>query len=257
MPFDWKNVSPPPQVAALPVDPRGFPVPVVTPRSHSEYEFGGISAPRVVLCGVYELCGVCGCALGDEVWEVSDDEGTPVEVLQAALDGGTEVRNLAPQGEAPLHYECALYAASVCPYLANPTARRTNSTVLDKRGSLRPERMVLKRVDGFELVESPQFGFGFRYGRLLGFEVVEAEAEAASRLATFMADSPPARGRAHAVWSSGADGIMEEAVRQIRRRFPHLSAPTGPTRPPVRSEAARRSKRKAQGSARKASRKRR
>lgn len=257
MPFDWRAVPLPATIADLPRDPRGFPIPVVTPRGSGEPAFGGISSPRLIVCGGNDLCGVCGAPLGDEVWVVSDGEDVSEEAMAAALAKGVPVRNMAPQAEAPLHFECGLYAAAVCPFLAHPTARRTEDSVVDARGSLRPERLQLRKIEGFELVESADFGFGFLHGRVLEYIVVEAGTQAAERLASFLADDPPSRGRAPRAWSSGEDGVVREAQRVIRRRFPHLASQlVTPIVPPAARNVVRRAKRRAQGAARKASRKR-
>ncbi|MEY9870565.1 hypothetical protein ABH931_000019 [Streptacidiphilus sp. MAP12-33] len=122
-------VPKPPTVAARPHDPRGYPVPAITPYEEGEPRFARTDYEKSAACARGRLCSVCGTPMptDEPVWRVV---GAPeAEAIGAALDAGRPYRNLAPTWEGPGHRLCMLYASMVCPYLARPQARRK---VLDR-----------------------------------------------------------------------------------------------------------------------------
>lgn len=126
-------VPKPQTVADRPRDPRGYPVPAITPYEEGEPRFALTDYEKSAACARERLCSVCGTHMPTDapVWRVVG--ATEAEAIGAALAAGTPYRNLAPTWEGPGHRACMLYASMVCPYLARPQARRR---VLD-RGTAR------------------------------------------------------------------------------------------------------------------------
>ncbi len=116
--MNWKDVPIPPRMAALPKDPRGFPVPHIVIRDKDGKPVFSANDTVVVMQGkLKKLCGVCGQALGSDSWVL----GGPMSAFH-------------PQGvyiDNPIHKECGVYALQVCPYLAY-TGYRHNPDLVDK-----------------------------------------------------------------------------------------------------------------------------
>src|ERR1700760_1668470 len=97
----------PAAVAALPRDPRGYPVLAITPWRDGLPAFGFTGTERVLVCAVERRCAGGGRPLlPGEVWRgVGADEA--VAILDA-LDGGTDFVNAASTVEPPGHRACML-----------------------------------------------------------------------------------------------------------------------------------------------------
>jgi hypothetical protein len=181
-------------VAARPHDPRGFPVPAITPWSDGEPQFATTGVARTFLCAVERRCSVCaGVMPPGPVWRVVG--GEEADAIIAAVTSGRPYRNQAPSAEAPGHRACMLYAAVVCPYLARPNARRgvagTAPGIEAARGTRRGSGGA---VVGYETYE---FEYGgdevrFRFAGLIEFRPHELGAEQLSELAAAVAGEGPA-----------------------------------------------------------------
>lgn len=119
----FETVPMPPSVQTRPRDPRGYPVPAITPWQDEQPQFAltdhGLSGD----CARGRLCSVCGTLMPrGPVWRVVGE--TESAAIADALAAGRPFRNLAPTLEGPGHRACMLYASMVCPYLARPNARR-------------------------------------------------------------------------------------------------------------------------------------
>ena len=114
----------PPAIAALPHDPRGYPVPAITPRdAEGRPTFAITSAARSLICAIERRCSICGTPMPPgPVYRVI--AATETEALAAAQAAGRTATNKAPSPEAPGHRACMLFAAFTCPFLARPNARR-------------------------------------------------------------------------------------------------------------------------------------
>lgn len=124
MRFD--TVPMPASVQARPRDPRGYPVPAITPWQGEDPQFALTDYGRSADCARNRLCSVCGTPMpAGPVWRVVG--GTESAGIAEALAAGRPYRNLAPTLEGPGHRACMLYASMVCPYLARPNARRGTS----------------------------------------------------------------------------------------------------------------------------------
>ena len=113
----------PAAVAARPRDARGYPVPAITPWLDGEPLFAKTGTARTYLCAVQRRCSICAQVMpAGPVWRVV--AGPEADAIEEALAAGRPYANMAATAEAPGHRTCMLYAATVCPYLARPTARR-------------------------------------------------------------------------------------------------------------------------------------
>jgi hypothetical protein len=123
-PDERRTVPTPPAVAALPHDPRGFPIPAITPRDASGTPaFAITGTARTLICAVERRCSICGTPMPPgPVWRVIAVAET--EALVTAAAEGRSVANRTPSPEPPGHRECMLFAAFTCPFLARPNARR-------------------------------------------------------------------------------------------------------------------------------------
>jgi hypothetical protein len=121
MRFD--EIAMPARIAARPKDPRGYPVPAITPWHDGVPQFAISSPQRALICAKERRCSVCALEIGPgPVWRVVS--GAESEAIEAAHRAGHAYVNRAPTVEAPGHRLCMLYAALVCPFLARPNARR-------------------------------------------------------------------------------------------------------------------------------------
>ncbi|MFF6955474.1 MULTISPECIES: hypothetical protein [unclassified Streptomyces] len=121
MRFD--SVPMPPTVEVRPRDPRGYPVPAITPWQDDQPQFALTDYDRSANCARQRLCSVCDTLMPrGPVWRVVG--GSESAAIGEALAAGRPYRNLAPTLEGPGHRACMLYASMVCPYLARPNARR-------------------------------------------------------------------------------------------------------------------------------------
>ncbi|MFC1439524.1 hypothetical protein ABUW04_14785 [Streptacidiphilus sp. N1-10] len=113
----------PPSVRARPRDPRGYPVPAITPWEDGQPQFALTDYQRQADCANGRLCSVCNRVMPrGPVWRVVG-AGESAAIAEALAEG-RPYRNLAPTPEGPGHRACMLYASMVCPYLARPNARR-------------------------------------------------------------------------------------------------------------------------------------
>jgi len=148
---DWKKVRTPPGVAMLPKDRRGYPVPIITPRTDDNIYLGMQDYWRVFWCFVDNLCSVCGGQMSSP-WRFFtppfEEEGLDnvlvkfLELTALMHEKGIIMypQSLADEpSEAPFHFECGLYSLAVCPFLASPTAKFTalkefGGEALDRQG---------------------------------------------------------------------------------------------------------------------------
>ncbi|MFE0461958.1 hypothetical protein ACFW1A_22190 [Kitasatospora sp. NPDC058965] len=113
----------PDTVRARPRDPRGYPVPAITPWEEEQPQFALTDYGRSADCARGRLCSVCNQLMPKGlVWRVVG--ATESAAIAEALAAGRPYRNMTPTLEGPGHRACMLYASMVCPYLARPNARR-------------------------------------------------------------------------------------------------------------------------------------
>ncbi len=111
-----KRIPIPDRMSGLPIDPRGYPVPVnVTRDSNGKPNFATNDETVRQLLFKKDRCGICGGKLLRGRWSIGGP-GSAFHPDGAFLD-------------PPMHYECAQYAVQVCPYLAMPTFNKSVSKV--------------------------------------------------------------------------------------------------------------------------------
>jgi hypothetical protein len=100
----------PPQIRALPLDPRGYPIPWfvgVNPKT-GERDFRFAHASQVDIAVKSRRCWICGRAMG----------------IYATFVIGPMCAVNRISSEPPSHLDCARFAARACPFLTTPKARR-------------------------------------------------------------------------------------------------------------------------------------
>lgn len=95
---------PPPRVAALPIDKRGYPIPYFVGENNGELDFRVTNAKHVASCIKQDLCWVCGQRLFEEKVFVI---GPMCSINRVS-------------SEPPSHRECAIWSAVNCPFLSKP-----------------------------------------------------------------------------------------------------------------------------------------
>jgi hypothetical protein len=119
----FDSVPMPSAVGARPRDPRGYPVPAITPWQDDQPQFALTDYGRSANCARKRLCSVCDTLMPrGPVWRVVG--AAESAAIGDALTAGRPYRNMTPTLEGPGHRACMLYASMVCPYLARPNARR-------------------------------------------------------------------------------------------------------------------------------------
>jgi hypothetical protein len=101
----------PPNIAALPVDARGFPIPWfvhVDDAGHEDFRVIGRGKMQRAL--QQRLCWICGQRL---------------HTVKAFVIGPMCAINRI-SAEPPSHLECATFAARICPFLSRPLAKRND-----------------------------------------------------------------------------------------------------------------------------------
>jgi len=124
----------PPQIAALKVDERGYPIPWFVPWFDGKPEFRAVDPRQAAYAARHNLCWVCG------------------RPFQGALRSFTigpmcAVNRVSP--EPPEHLDCAIFAVRACPFLSRPMAKRRNTADLERRP---PPGLMIERNPGVTLV---------------------------------------------------------------------------------------------------------
>ena len=105
------TVPMPQRIAALPQDRRGYPVPRFVSWFDGVPDFRIVDTPYLVRAVQRKLCWICGEPLG--------------RMMVFPIGPMCVINRVA--SEPPSHFECAQYAARVCPFLAIPQTHRTPS----------------------------------------------------------------------------------------------------------------------------------
>jgi hypothetical protein len=151
--MSWRDVPMPPQIAALPRDPRGYPVFHTIQPDHyvagEPADFRTLHVDRHVEAGQKRLCAICGRPLPYWLWFL----GGPMCLANRIF------------GDGPMHRDCMDYALQVCPYLTHATMEYgivKDPTFMDRVDDAitgdpnvitrRPERILLLRTRGYTLV---------------------------------------------------------------------------------------------------------
>lgn len=103
----------PPKMTHLPVDKRGYPVPKFVEWIEGQPDFRVMDPRHMGRCIRVGVCWICGERLGRH---------------QAFVIGPMCCINRI-SSEPPSHYECAAFAAKVCPFLTRPAAKRRQANM--------------------------------------------------------------------------------------------------------------------------------
>lgn len=158
----------PAQIARLPLDKRGYPVPWFVPWVKGEPEFRAVDPSRAREAHVRGLCWVCGLKLG---------------TIKAFVIGPMCAVNRL-SSEPPSHVVCARFAVKACPFLSRPLAKRADTS--DMLGAQPPPGIMIERNPGVTLIwhtqtyraEKVQGGLLFRIGAPVNTEWVCQSREA-------------------------------------------------------------------------------
>lgn len=124
----------PSRIASLPVDGRGYPVPWFVAWIDGVPDFRVIGPGKVERAVRLRACWICGQTLGS---------------FQAFVVGSMCAVNRV-SAEPPSHRECAIYAATHCPFLTKPRMRRRDSRLPEGTGLM--PGIAIPRNPGVALV---------------------------------------------------------------------------------------------------------
>lgn len=167
----------PARVKALPIDPRGYPVPwFVMHYDDGTFDFRMIGPNKVRDAYRKRLCWICGQRLGVH--------------LAFVIGPMCSINRIT--AEPPSHLDCARFAAQACPFLVNPAMRRNEKDLhpdrIDPPGlhsPLNPGAMIVWVTGGYSpepggifTLDAPTLVEWYTRGRL----ATRAEAEHAFNL---------------------------------------------------------------------------
>lgn len=134
---DWRAVPKPPQIAKLPTNRVGYPIPWFVDRTadspEGDPDFRVADNRKLLDARRFSRCWVCGQPRGR--W------GSFVVGPMCAIN--------RTSAEPPCHAECAVYSARVCPFLITPRMVRRESGT---EGYAEPAGIMLRRNPGVTLV---------------------------------------------------------------------------------------------------------
>lgn len=129
------TVPKPPRIARLPRNQVGYPIPwFVAELPDGSHDFRIADAEKRSRALVGKLCWVCGDKLGQYVAFV--------------IGPMCAVNRIS--GEPPAHRDCAIYSATVCPFLSTPGMRRR--PIGEELGTIPAAGEMIERNPGVALV---------------------------------------------------------------------------------------------------------
>jgi hypothetical protein len=105
----------PDRIKALPVSPKGFPVPWFVAWANGVPDFRVIDTPKIAKAVKQRLCFTCGQPLG----------------VNLAVTIGPMCAINRTISEPPSHRDCAVFSATACPFLSNPKTKRNTRDLPD------------------------------------------------------------------------------------------------------------------------------
>ena len=196
----------PPQIAALKLDERGFPVPWFVPWIDGKPEFRAIDPRAPGYAHRNGICWICG---------------KPFRGAARAFTIGPmcAVNRVAP--EPPEHLECARFAVVACPFLSRPMAKRRSTDDLPHQA---PAGNMIERNPGVALIwltrsyraeKQPEGGLLFRVGSPISCEWF-AEGRTATRAEVLESITTGVPILALMAYEEGQEAV-EMLVRQTER----------------------------------------
>jgi hypothetical protein len=136
--------APPPRIARLPRDHHGRPIPWFVDRTTGPVDAPDfrIADPRRVHDAItFRVCWICGSSLRNQTLGLAATQYAYVIGPMGAVN--------RISAEPPAHRDCALYAATVCPFLTTPGMRRRPGLPQE---AVKPDGEMLLRNPGVALV---------------------------------------------------------------------------------------------------------
>jgi hypothetical protein len=132
----------PKQMAHLPIDDRGYPIPFFAPIIDGKPEFKFTDRTKVRLAISKKICHVCGKPLiKGNYYFVSGPKGLKNRVTS----------------EAAMHKECAEFSMAACPHLHFQKAeRKVMADIFAPVINEKPEIIYLIRANKFKIIELPE-----------------------------------------------------------------------------------------------------
>lgn len=134
MAHNFRDVPMPRNIAALPEDRHGHPVPWFVAWIDGRPDFRVIADGTIAAALQDRLCWICGRQRGS--------------FAAFVIGPMCSITRTAP--EPPAHRDCALYAARACPFLATPVMRRRDAGLPDNLTA--PPGVAIMRNPGVALV---------------------------------------------------------------------------------------------------------
>jgi hypothetical protein len=126
--------TPPPRIAKLPKNTAGYPVPWFVAWIDGQPDFRVVGAGKIDDAVRFGQCWLCGGPLG----------------ANAAFVIGPMCAINRVSSEPPSHRDCAIYAATACPFLTTPAMRRRDNNLPDDAAE--PDGIMIRRNPGVALV---------------------------------------------------------------------------------------------------------
>lgn len=116
----WRELfDMPPEIAGLPRDKRGYPIPAFVEYVKGEPDFRIMKLRHLIRCIKQNVCWICGMKMGKRKWFTIG----PMCCINRV------------SAEPPSHRLCAQFAVKNCPFLARPMAKR-NERDMDELGAV-------------------------------------------------------------------------------------------------------------------------
>jgi len=135
----------PPEIAALPRDHRGYPVPKFATWDEATGKWDFVLASQEFMHKAVKerLCWLCGCKMGKRLWFVTG----PMCTITGA------------SAEPPCHRGCAIFAVKNCPFMVRPMAKRVDlSKTRNHRDHMEPGGNMITHNPGvMAIYETPDF----------------------------------------------------------------------------------------------------
>jgi hypothetical protein len=191
---------PPPRIARLPLDERGYPVPWFVGYVDDKPDFRLIGEGKIGDAIRFERCWLCGQRMG----------------RNAAFVAGPMCAVNRTSAEPPSHWECADYAVRACPFLTMPKMERREGGL--PAHAKDPAGVMLRRNPGAILIwlsrtwkpfRPPDGGVLFDIGDPVGVH-------------WFVEGRPATRAEVEASLESGLPALMEMAQEEGARAVAEL-----------------------------------
>jgi hypothetical protein len=134
--------TPPPRVARLPRNKVGYPVPWFVGIVDGEPDFRVVGTGKMDGAITFRCCWICGGSLINRTLGAA--------ATQYAYVVGPMCAANRTSAEPPAHRDCAIYAATACPFLTTPGMRRRDTNL--PADAAEPDGVMIRRNPGVAVV---------------------------------------------------------------------------------------------------------